>query len=104
MTMSMPTTTKPASRAAEAESEKGSEILERLKSRLTKNAKAAEANTLTPLQIDALAELVCLMNSLQGPLIYLESPVNIVGMSAKLTGFRPVPDGMIRLQGLAVTK
>jgi len=71
--MSMPTTTKPASRAAEAESEKGSEILERLKSRLTKNAKAAEANTLTPLQIDALAELVCLMNSLQGPLIYLES-------------------------------
>jgi peptide/nickel transport system substrate-binding protein len=38
------------------------------------------------------------------PLIYLFSPVNIVGMSAKLTGFRPVPDGMIRLQGLAVTK
>ena len=38
------------------------------------------------------------------PLVYLESPVNIVGMSAKLTGFRPVPDGMIRLQGLAVTK
>jgi len=38
------------------------------------------------------------------PLIYLESPVNIVGMSARLTGFRPVPDGMIRLQGLAVAK
>jgi peptide/nickel transport system substrate-binding protein len=36
------------------------------------------------------------------PLIYLFSPVNIVGMSTKLTGFRPVPDGMIRLQGLAV--
>jgi peptide/nickel transport system substrate-binding protein len=35
------------------------------------------------------------------PLIYLLSPVNVVGMSTKLTGFRPVPDGMIRLQGLA---
>jgi peptide/nickel transport system substrate-binding protein len=34
------------------------------------------------------------------PLIYLFSPVNVVGMSAKLSGFRPVPDGMIRLQGL----
>jgi peptide/nickel transport system substrate-binding protein len=38
------------------------------------------------------------------PYIYLQSPVNVVGMSAKLTGFRPVPDGMIRLQGLAATK
>jgi peptide/nickel transport system substrate-binding protein len=38
------------------------------------------------------------------PLIYLLSPVNIVGMSAKLTGFRPVPDGMIRLRGLEMAK
>ncbi|HEX3576396.1 MAG TPA: ABC transporter substrate-binding protein [Rhodopila sp.] len=38
------------------------------------------------------------------PIIYVYHPVNIVGMSAKLTGFRPVPDGIIRLQGLAVTK
>ncbi len=38
------------------------------------------------------------------PIIYLLHPVNIVGMSAKITGFRPVPDGMIRLQGLSVTK
>jgi len=38
------------------------------------------------------------------PLIYLQSPVNVVGMSARLTGFRPVPDGMIRLQGLAMTQ
>ncbi len=36
------------------------------------------------------------------PIIYLYHPVNIVGLSAKLTGFRPVPDGMIRLQGLAL--
>ena len=38
------------------------------------------------------------------PLTYLYSPVNVVGMSAKLTGFRPVPDGMIRLQGLSTAK
>ncbi|WP_428483170.1 ABC transporter substrate-binding protein [Rhodopila sp.] len=38
------------------------------------------------------------------PIIYLYHPVNIVGLSAKLTGFRPVPDGMIRLQGLSVAK
>jgi peptide/nickel transport system substrate-binding protein len=38
------------------------------------------------------------------PIIYLYSPVNIVGMNAKLSGFRPVPDGMIRLQGLSMAK
>ena len=38
------------------------------------------------------------------PLIYLFTPVNIVGLSAKLTGFRPVPDGLIRLQGLELGK
>jgi peptide/nickel transport system substrate-binding protein len=38
------------------------------------------------------------------PRTYLWSPRNIVGMSAKLTGFRPVPDGMIRLQGLELSK
>ena len=38
------------------------------------------------------------------PAIFLFSPVNVVGMTAKLTGFRPVPDGMIRLQGLAMSK
>jgi peptide/nickel transport system substrate-binding protein len=38
------------------------------------------------------------------PIIYLYHPVNIVGLSAKLAGFRPVPDGLIRLQGLSVTK
>jgi peptide/nickel transport system substrate-binding protein len=35
------------------------------------------------------------------PIVYLYNPVNIVGMTKKLTGFRAVPDGMIRLQGLA---
>jgi peptide/nickel transport system substrate-binding protein len=38
------------------------------------------------------------------PIIYLFHPVNIVGLSTKLTGFRPVPDGMIRLQGLSESK
>jgi peptide/nickel transport system substrate-binding protein len=38
------------------------------------------------------------------PIIYLWTPKNTVGMTAKLTGFQPVPDGMIRLQGLQMEK
>jgi peptide/nickel transport system substrate-binding protein len=38
------------------------------------------------------------------PITYLWTPRNIVGMSAKLQGFRAVPDGMIRLQGLEIGK
>ena len=38
------------------------------------------------------------------PITYLWTPSNIVGMSAKLQGFRAVPDGMIRLQGLEMAK
>ncbi|HET8997696.1 MAG TPA: ABC transporter substrate-binding protein [Acetobacteraceae bacterium] len=38
------------------------------------------------------------------PITYLYTPNNIVGMSAKLQGFRPIPDGMIRLQGLEMAK
>jgi peptide/nickel transport system substrate-binding protein len=34
------------------------------------------------------------------PITYLWNGRNIMGMSAKLQGFRPVPDGMVRLQGL----
>jgi peptide/nickel transport system substrate-binding protein len=36
------------------------------------------------------------------PLIYLWAPANIVGMKASITGFRQVPDGLIRLQGMAM--
>jgi peptide/nickel transport system substrate-binding protein len=36
------------------------------------------------------------------PLIYLWTPRNIVGLKKRLTGFRQVPDGLIRLQGLAL--
>ena len=38
------------------------------------------------------------------PIIYLNNPKNVVGMSARVTGFRPVPDGMIRLQGVSLAK
>ena len=38
------------------------------------------------------------------PITYLWTPRNIVGMSAKLNGFRPIPDGMIRIQGLEFAK
>ena len=38
------------------------------------------------------------------PIIYLWNPKNVVGMSARVTGFRPVPDGMLRLQGLSLAK
>ena len=38
------------------------------------------------------------------PLTYLYNPRNIVAMTAKLNGFRPVPDGMIRIQGLELAK
>ncbi len=35
------------------------------------------------------------------PLMYLYDPKNIVGMSVKISGFRPISDGLIRLQGLS---
>jgi peptide/nickel transport system substrate-binding protein len=38
------------------------------------------------------------------PITYLWNARNIVGMSAKLSGFRAIPDGMIRIQGLEMAK
>ena len=38
------------------------------------------------------------------PLTYLYNARNIVAMTAKLNGFRAVPDGMIRIQGLELAK
>jgi peptide/nickel transport system substrate-binding protein len=38
------------------------------------------------------------------PFTYLWNARNIVAMTAKLNGFRPVPDGMIRIQGLEMAK
>jgi peptide/nickel transport system substrate-binding protein len=38
------------------------------------------------------------------PLTYLYNARNIVAMTAKLNGLRPIPDGMIRVQGLEMAK
>ncbi len=38
------------------------------------------------------------------PIIYIYNPKNTPAMTAKLKGFRPIPDGMIRLQGLEMEK
>ena len=38
------------------------------------------------------------------PLTYLYNTRNIVAMTTKLNGFRPIPDGMIRVQGLEMAK
>jgi peptide/nickel transport system substrate-binding protein len=38
------------------------------------------------------------------PIIYMWNQKNIVGLSARVTGFRPVPDGLIRLQGVSLAK
>jgi len=38
------------------------------------------------------------------PLLYLWQQKNLVGMSAKVVGFRPIADGMIRLQGVSLAK
>jgi peptide/nickel transport system substrate-binding protein len=38
------------------------------------------------------------------PLIYLWTARNIVGMKKSLTGFQQVPDGLIRLQGMAMER
>ena len=38
------------------------------------------------------------------PIIYLYTPRVIEGMSAKLAGFTPVPDGLIRLTGVSLQK
>jgi peptide/nickel transport system substrate-binding protein len=38
------------------------------------------------------------------PFTYLWNARNIAAMSARLNGFRPIPDGMIRIQGLEMAK
>jgi peptide/nickel transport system substrate-binding protein len=38
------------------------------------------------------------------PIMYLWTQKNIAGLSAKVEGFRPMPDGMIRLQGVSLAK
>ena len=38
------------------------------------------------------------------PIIYLWTQKNIAGLSAKVEGFKPMPDGLIRLQGVSLAK
>jgi peptide/nickel transport system substrate-binding protein len=38
------------------------------------------------------------------PLIYLYAPANIVAMSTRVNGFAPVPDGLVRPQGMSIAK
>jgi peptide/nickel transport system substrate-binding protein len=38
------------------------------------------------------------------PITYLWTWKNIVGLSAKVEGFVPIPDGLIRVQGISVTR
>jgi peptide/nickel transport system substrate-binding protein len=38
------------------------------------------------------------------PIIYLYTLKNTPAMTARLEGFRPIPDGLIRLQGLSMGK
>jgi peptide/nickel transport system substrate-binding protein len=38
------------------------------------------------------------------PVVYLWTSRNIVGMRREVTGFRQVPDGLIRLQGVSLAK
>jgi peptide/nickel transport system substrate-binding protein len=52
----------------------------------------------------ALYAKVAVQENKDLPLVYLYVPKNIVGMSAKISGFMPVPDGMIRLQGLSMSR
>ena len=38
------------------------------------------------------------------PILYIYNPKNTPAMTAKLRGFRPIPDGIIRIQGLSMEK
>jgi peptide/nickel transport system substrate-binding protein len=48
-------------------------------------------------QVDALLQKAM-------PISYLYTGRNFAGMSAKITGFRAIPDGLIRLQGLSMAR
>ncbi|MBC7799899.1 MAG: ABC transporter substrate-binding protein [Gemmatimonadaceae bacterium] len=52
----------------------------------------------------AIYEQVVRQTSQDLPILYLWNAKNVVGMSARVTGFRPVPDGMIRLQGVGLAR
>lgn len=50
----------------------------------------------------ALYGKIAAQANLDLPIIYLYSPKNIIGMSTKVGGFSPVPDGLVRVKGLTL--
>ena len=52
----------------------------------------------------AIYEKMTLASADELPIIYLWNPKFTWGLSKKLSGFTPVPDGIIRLQGMALAK
>jgi peptide/nickel transport system substrate-binding protein len=60
-----------------------------------------QARTITDVaQRRALYEQMWQQESQDLPIIYLWAPRNIIGLSANITGFQSMPDGLLRLQGV----
>ncbi|MEG3132460.1 ABC transporter substrate-binding protein [Rouxiella sp. T17] len=55
-------------------------------------------------QRKALYKKVVEQENIDQPLVYLYFEPRIFGMSKKVTGFTPYPDGLIRLQGVSLTQ
>ncbi len=64
---------------------------------------AARATTDVPQRKALYAKVVAQVEQ-DLPILYLDSNAWITGASKKLTGFRPIADGMVRLQGLELSK
>ena len=64
---------------------------------------AARATTDVAARKDLYAKITARVHE-DLPIMYLDSNSWIVVTSARLSGFKPVPDGIIRLQGLRLAK
>ncbi len=66
--------------------------------------KALDDATLTtdPAARHALYDQAQQQVAADAPKLYLWTPRNLAGMSARVQGYRAVPDGMVRLQGLSM--
>ena len=64
-----------------------------------------QARTITDIaQRDALYQKMWGQVRQDLPILYIYNPKNTPAMTAKLQGFRPIPDGIIRIQGLSMEK
>ena len=64
-----------------------------------------QARTITDIaQRDALYQKMWGQVPQDLPILYIYNPKNTPAMTAKLQGFRPIPDGIIRIQGLSMEK